>query len=348
MNVAERADFLFNQQVFPFHILNAQNLLQAAESMVIRRLEAGRTLTLQASGNCRIAYGLGGRLRIQDGDGPVLYSTGISRHPIANTRSGNPVSITAEQPSELGLIDGSQIEDLLFWDQTARFALEQCDECGQRLEQVKQCPTFHRISPELLPEVVACMQPQTVAAGDEVVRQGEPGEAFYLLTEGRAEVWEQDAYDPGLTKVNELGPGDGFGEQAIIMGASRSATVRMASDGKLLVLNGKDYRDLVAASSLVEIDPEQVAGMLDQGYRLLDVRYEEENEESRIPDSQLIPLQRLRQRRDELQPDTPYVVYCRSGKRSAVAATLMGQFGIQAVSLRGGILGWSYETESDW
>ena len=45
----------------------------------------------------------------------------------------------------------------------------------------------------------------------------------------------------------------------------------------------------------------------------------------------------------ELNPEKNYVVYCRSGKRSAVAALLLKQYRLNAVSLKGGINAWPYK-----
>ena len=82
MNTGEHAEFLITHQVFPFHILNAQNRRQAAEAMEIHHLETGQTFALQPGDACRIAYGLGGRLNIQEGDGPSRYVTFYSGHPL--------------------------------------------------------------------------------------------------------------------------------------------------------------------------------------------------------------------------------------------------------------------------
>ena len=80
----------------------------------------------------------------------------------------------------------------------------------------------------------------------------------------------------------------------------------------------------------------------------LDVRYEEEYDESYIPGSVLIPLQELRKRFTELDPEVPYIAYCKGGKRSAVASLLLTQRGLEAVSLTGGISEWPYEVVKNY
>jgi phage shock protein E len=84
--------------------------------------------------------------------------------------------------------------------------------------------------------------------------------------------------------------------------------------------------------------------MLEDGYRLLDVRYEEEFEDEHIPGSVLIPLPELRDRFSELDPGERYLVLCKGGKRAEVATMLLKQRRIKAATIAGGIRDWPYET----
>jgi rhodanese-related sulfurtransferase len=81
--------------------------------------------------------------------------------------------------------------------------------------------------------------------------------------------------------------------------------------------------------------------MLGEGAHLLDVRNEEEYEMEYIPGCKLIPLLELR----ELESGKDYAIYCHSGKRSDVAAMILRQHKLNAVSLVGGIRDWPYEVE---
>ena len=85
--------------------------------------------------------------------------------------------------------------------------------------------------------------------------------------------------------------------------------------------------------------------MLEEGAKLLDVRYRDEYELEYIPGCILIPLPELRERVDELDGDSEHVVYCHSGKRSDVAVMILRQHRIHAVSLTGGIRDWPYGVE---
>ncbi len=77
-------------------------------------------------------------------------------------------------------------------------------------------------------------------------------------------------------------------------------------------------------------------------YTLLDVRQPHEYERERIPGAKLIPLPELMDRKHELDPHRPLLVYCAVGGRSRVAAQLLaGQGFSDVVNLQGGIAAWS-------
>ncbi|MCS5707415.1 rhodanese-like domain-containing protein [Candidatus Berkiella cookevillensis] len=72
---------------------------------------------------------------------------------------------------------------------------------------------------------------------------------------------------------------------------------------------------------------------------LLDVRTLEEHQHFNIG-GQLIPIQELAFRLNEIPTDKPIIVYCRSGQRSQMAVDMLAQVGIDAQNLLGGMIAW--------
>jgi len=87
-------------------------------------------------------------------------------------------------------------------------------------------PVLARLAPADRAAVLAAARVASYPAGAVVVREGDPGDAFYVVLAGRIAVGVARA-DGGETRVAELGPGTWFGEQALLgAGGHRTATVR--------------------------------------------------------------------------------------------------------------------------
>jgi len=81
---------------------------------------------------------------------------------------------------------------------------------------------------------------------------------------------------------------------------------------------------------------------------LVDVRTEAEFVEEHIQDAILVPIDELETLTPEMMPDkaATYIVYCRSGNRSATASQQLIEMGYQNIYDMGGIIDWPYETVS--
>lgn len=231
-------------------------------------------------------------------------------------------------------IDAEELDELLGWSHL-----------GAALPPARRLKVLQNVPPENVHRLFDRMVERTVAAGETIVEQRQAGDSYYLIATGEAEVWATDPLTDETRLVNRLSDGDGFGEEALLVEGNRTATVKMISPGRLLVLCKADFDELLQPQMVQTIDAERASALLVRGEaRLLDCRYEMEYEESRIPGARLAPLDTLRhQGVFALDSDASYIVYCRSGRRSRAAAFLLRERGIRAASLAGGIQDWPYE-----
>jgi rhodanese-related sulfurtransferase len=98
-------------------------------------------------------------------------------------------------------------------------------------------------------------------------------------------------------------------------------------------------------STQTDIDPERLAEWMsrDADLQVVDVREGYEREAGHIGGSRHIPLVELSSRAGEIERDRPVVFYCRVGARSDMAAQALRAAGVQALSMRGGLLRWASE-----
>ena len=98
-----------------------------------------------------------------------------------------------------------------------------------------------------------------------------------------------------------------------------------------------------------QITAEEAKKIMDSGeeHIVLDTREQDEFDEGHIPGAILIPYTEIEIKAEELLPDknAQILVYCRSGRRSKIAAESLAKLGYTNVKEFGGIIDWPYEVE---
>jgi MFS family permease len=114
------------------------------------------------------------------------------------------------------------------------------------LARVAQLPLFTGVGASALERALGRLVEVRTTAGDEVVRQGEPADRFYIIASGTFVVSQSDpAAADGRHVLRRLGNDDVFGELGLLRGAPRSATVTAETDGRVLALDRRDFLALV-------------------------------------------------------------------------------------------------------
>ena len=99
----------------------------------------------------------------------------------------------------------------------------------------------------------------------------------------------------------------------------------------------------------VNITAEEAKQLMDseEGYIILDVRAQEEYDEGHIPGAIVISHEEIEEKAEEVLTDKDQLilVYCRSGRRSKIAAEALVELGYTNIKEFGGIIDWPYEVE---
>ncbi len=115
-----------------------------------------------------------------------------------------------------------------------------------RLDLLRQSPLWKNLPVESLQAVCAAMQPAPFRNGETILRQGEQGMRFHVLTSGRVGVRIRTAGGI-VVDVAELRPGDAFGEMSLLTGDPASADVVALEDSETLSLDRGALNALVAS-----------------------------------------------------------------------------------------------------
>jgi putative ABC transport system ATP-binding protein len=110
------------------------------------------------------------------------------------------------------------------------------------VEFLKTVDVFSHLTAIELTHVAEKVTKRQFVAGDVVIRQGEPGEEFFLISDGTVDIMREGH------EVAQLGSGDFFGEAALITGEPRNATVVANDDVETFVLGKAEFQAAIEAS----------------------------------------------------------------------------------------------------
>jgi CRP-like cAMP-binding protein/rhodanese-related sulfurtransferase len=167
---------------------------------------------------------------------------------------------------------------------------------------------FSQLAAQNIQNIFECMVEVSADKGQEVIRQGEPAGAYYVIQSGACEVLRDVAGEEELVHLADLGPGEGFGEEAAIYGTPRDATVRMLSDGRLMRIDGSDFLDLMVKPLVRGVGYREAAYFASDGSVLVDAREPQDYEAGSIEGAMNVPMHLIRKRARTLDGSPSYIV----------------------------------------
>jgi CRP-like cAMP-binding protein len=118
---------------------------------------------------------------------------------------------------------------------------------NSKIDLIKGVPLFSSASKQELAEIASIADEIDLPEGKVLIREGDTGREFFVLVEGTGEVAR------GGKKVAAIGPGDFFGEIALIAKTPRNATITTTSPVRALVITDRAFRQLLDHSPRIQI-----------------------------------------------------------------------------------------------
>lgn len=202
------------------------------------------------------------------------------------------------------------------------------DSATDWMSSLLQAPLFSKIPISQVQELFVKFQNYPVSAGDVVIREGEMGDYFYVISAGVARVTDRTA-----SVDLQLEAGMYFGEEALLGQTPRNATVTMETAGLLKRLDAESFRTLLTEPVLDYIDTAALHE-LQRPYQLLDVKMPIEYRMAHFEGCMNLPLSKLRSKISDLNHEQVYVVADDAGSRADIAAHLLCQAGFDTLILK--------------
>lgn len=334
----------FLKTLEPLSSLSVDKLEEISNKSQVEELPPGRVVFRQGEKDARSTYLLSGQLELQVTGNPrtevIKAKTADARYPIAQEWP-RPSTCRSKTNVVLLHIDSNLLEILLSDDPSGTYEVTEIsgetDPETDWMLRFLQSPAFLQLPTENIQSILVRLEEIPVQAGQTIIRQGDTDDWYYIVKKGKCHVSRRPAPRADEVRLAMLGPGDGFGEEALITNGKRNATVTMKEAGILMRLSKTDFHELLIKPMLQEVDHPTMMAKVKSGAALIDVRNNKEFNDNGIKGAQNIPLSMLRIKAKDLNITREHIVYCNDATQSRAAAFLLAQQSIRVFILGGGL-----------
>jgi len=150
-------------------------------------------------------------------------------------------------------------------------------------DQLGNCPLFSGLAHEELSKLFGLVRPRDVSAGEIFILQDTEGDSFFIILEGKTEVFRED--DRGdKSSLETVGAGGCLGEMGYFSDGRRSASVRALEDTKLLEIDYSALDEVFDTSPLVA---RRFLAIVSERLRHTNLRFQELSQKSRLIENSL-------------------------------------------------------------
>jgi CRP-like cAMP-binding protein/rhodanese-related sulfurtransferase len=345
--IGSPSDLALLRRFSPFDAMKPENLTAIAKRASRLQAPKGRLLFTEGDEDKQTYYLLSGTIDLMaEGEviGQVRSGTPKAKNPLAHALPRPYSAVVTSDRIEYLHLDSEFLDVVVTWDQTGSYkvtelrdTVEEGASADDWMTALLQTKAFHKVPPSNIQAVFMRMQRQDYRAGEVVIKQGDPGDYFYVVVKGSCSVARETPLNKEGVRLAELKMGDTFGEESLISEAKRNATITMLTDGCLMRLSKQDFRTLLHEPLIQWVEWAEANRIVAGGGQFLDVSLPSEYDHYRDEGALNIPAQSLRLKMKSLDRNVHYVVCCDTGRRSAACGYLLSERGFHASVLRNGL-----------
>ncbi len=346
------ADASLIRTFFPLCHLPQKSFKKLCSHLDIKTAQAGEFIFQLGQEQNQLIYLLDGKISLQLKEfelESVQAGTEAARFALAH-QIPRKVNACAETALRYICLDAAVLHTLqqnTTTEDSSEMIVEEPEENGDDwMTTLLKSPIFRALPPANLQRILINLKSMEFKQGETIIKQGEPGDFYYLIKQGECLLLRQPSPKLKPIKLGELKAQDTFGEDAILSGNPRSVSVIAKTDVSLLRLDKENFIELIKKPSLKFITLEQTQQKLAQGGILIDLRTTEDFKQQHLPNSINIPFFSLRMHLKTLDRKQPVIVVCEDGKTSQAAAFLLLRNKFDASILEGGMMAADTSTQS--
>lgn len=273
----------------------------------------------------------------------LVAGTTEARYPLSRDAVHRTTATAMSESVELLSIDSEVLDLLVTWDQTGSYRVVDLLSTGNSfapddwMTHVLHSKIVQKMPAVNIQALFMRLQKIELRSGQTVIKQGSEGDYFYIVVRGRCIVKREVLSGGAPLVLCELGVGEGFGEEALLSGGRRNATVEMSTDGALARVEKAEFLRLCSTPIVREVGLDEAQEIVRTGGCWLDVRLPSEVAANGIRSALNVPLYLLRRKASLLPATRRLIAFCDTGRRSSAAAFILSSQGIDVVVLRGGL-----------
>lgn len=337
----DEKDIQLLRGLVPLHTLPDDAFTDLLKDLQIESFRRGDILFKEGDTDNLSFYLLQGRMSLLSGKRVVdtIAADGENaRFPIAHVLPRKHTG-RAIGRGRVARLDSRRLSELLARTHKVDYEvgdLETADS-GDWMSLLLQSPVLQQLPAANIQRVMMSVEQVEVEKGEQIIRQGDPGDYFYILIQGTALVTRQEIDGKSPKELATLGPGSAFGEEALLSASPRNSTITMLAGGQVLRLAKRHFLELVQSPLTRHIGFDEAVAKVEKGAVWIDLRSPQDYEKDHFPGSVNLQIESLRYQISSLAPDRHYVLYSNSGGRAAVAAFLLTDQGFDVSLLEGGL-----------